>query len=98
MQECFSNAAELTSNDRTCSYAEGFAASGEMSPFIHAWCVRRGLAADPTLKNPRSYAYLGIIIPREMVFAALKKQGHYGVLTGSMGPEFMASWDTAHPQ
>ena len=91
-KKCFSNAADLVSSDRRYSYAEGFSAAAGMPPFIHAWCTRDGFALDPTLKRTHRYAYLGVVIPRQILFDALEQQGHYGILTGSRAATFMEEW------
>jgi len=93
-KQCYQNAADLALGDELkCDYAEGFAYDVDGGfPFGHAWCVQRRTAIDPTLKSPERYAYLGVIVPRRVLIETLEKQGHYGILTGELGDEFMQSW------
>jgi len=51
------NAANVVSRSRAYGYAEGFAASADMYPILHGWCVNfwSGKAFDPTLKEPETH-------------------------------------------
>ncbi len=93
-KECYANAAALAlKDDSELLYAEGYAYNNELQwPFVHAWCVVDGRVVDNTLHHPEDFDYLGILIPKKMLIENERETGTYGVLTGELGPKFMADW------
>ena len=98
-KKCFSNAARVVQADdneiasNPFEYAEGLTIGPEGRLFEHAWCVRDGFAIDPTLRDPMSHGYLGIVVPIQLLRRLQNVNEVYDVLTYQSGQDFMQRWD-----
>ena len=99
-KKCFSNAARVVraadneAAENPFEYAEGLAIGPDRGmPFEHAWCVREGIAMDPTLQDPMSFGYLGIVVPMKLLWRLQNTNRVFDVLGYQAGQDFMKKWD-----
>jgi len=76
-QECFKNALWYALNNNL-DYVEGWAVSGDLPPFEHAWCVdSMNNIHDPTWDN--GHDYFGAIFNPEYILFHVTKSSCYGI-------------------